>query len=61
MDPDDEEWQPGDYGCKHCDQRGDCCPICEEEGCVRCDGEGVIPLSQETYERRMEEWRQELG
>lgn len=44
MDPDDSEYQPGDYACKHCDQRGNCCPCCEEQGCAACDGEGVIPL-----------------
>ena len=53
MNPDDDEWRPGDYACKHCDQRGNCCPDCDEEGCKRCDGEGVIPLTDQEYDHEM--------
>lgn len=63
--PDDPEWQPGDYACKHCEQRGDGCPECEEDGCEtegvmssdpcgKCGGEGVIPLTDEEYAHAMQ-------
>lgn len=55
---DDDEWQPGDYGCKHCDARGVMCPLCGGDGkpfvddpdyedgfCVECDGWGVIEMN----------------
>jgi hypothetical protein len=47
MDPEDEEYEPGDFACKHCDQRGDECPECLGEGCKACDGEGVIPITHQ--------------
>lgn len=43
-DQEDEGYLPGDYGCKHCDMRGDVCWYCNGEGCDTCDGEGVIEL-----------------
>lgn len=51
--PDDAEWQPGDYGCKHCDVRGDACENCGEDGCPACDYEAVVALSDEDYDRAM--------
>lgn len=63
MDPDDEEFEPGDYACKHCHQRGDGCERCAGDGelwgegdegyedaslCPDCNGEGVVPLSPAT-------------
>lgn len=45
MDPSDPDYLPGDYACKHCEQRGDCCDECSEEGCESCNHEGVIPLT----------------
>lgn len=46
----------GFFGCKHCEQRGEECPVCEGAGvepdedefaepveCSCCKGEGVIP------------------
>jgi hypothetical protein len=47
---------PGDFGCKHCEQRGVECADCNGTGvelyddrdgtedCPTCKGEGVIPL-----------------
>lgn len=32
MAPDDDNWEPGDYACKHCEQRGDECGECEGTG-----------------------------
>jgi hypothetical protein len=52
MAEDDPEFQPGDYGCKHCPQRGDECGTCGGEGCIDCDFEGVIPVSSFTQEQR---------
>lgn len=45
MAPDDPNFFPGDYACKHCDQRGKCCENCDEEGCDECQHQGVIPLT----------------
>jgi hypothetical protein len=54
MAPDDEEFQSGDYACKHCEQRGDGCDECNGDGylegheskpCTVCNQEGVVPLS----------------
>jgi hypothetical protein len=53
---DDEDRElPGDFGCKHCEQRGDECGDCEgaypleidEEAalCLTCGGEGVVPIA----------------
>lgn len=58
-DPDDDEWEPGEYACKHCDQRGDGCNECSGDGylegdesqlCWTCAAEGVIPLTDEQYD-----------
>lgn len=58
--PDDaDEYVPGDFACKHCDQRGDGCDLCAGDGrifdaelgedgspiCPNCNGEGVLPVS----------------
>lgn len=62
LDPDDDEFEPGDYGCKHCHRRGDWCKTCcgeglvDGEGCTTCDGEGVVPISEEDYFSRMNDW-----
>jgi len=56
----DDQWRelPGEYACKHCDQRGEECPECGGDGgqwldddgadvalnCPCCKGEGVIPV-----------------
>lgn len=68
MDPDDAEWEPGDHGCKHCSQRGDGCDRCAGDGqlfnddngydddaplCPDCRGEGVVPISEQDYDREM--------
>lgn len=53
FDPDDEDFEPGDYGCKHCDTRGVECAGCDGEGCSDCDGEGVIALTDEEYDHAM--------
>jgi hypothetical protein len=45
MATDDPDYLPGDYACKHCEQRGNVCEHCYEEGCVQCEQEGVVPLS----------------
>jgi hypothetical protein len=56
MPEDDPEWAPGDYACKHCEQRGDGCEACAGDGyldgdeakpCLACKQEGVVPLSEE--------------
>ena len=52
---DDPDYAPGDYACKHCEQRGDGCEACdgtgvavdsemsgEDETCQECNGEGAI-------------------
>lgn len=43
--PEDDDFEPGDYACRHCNQRGDVCMNCEERGCEKCGNEGVVPLS----------------
>lgn len=35
---DDDEFEPGDYACKHCDQRGDDCPDCGGVGVLDSGG-----------------------
>lgn len=60
-DEEDNEHLPGDYGCCHCDVRGDECDSCGDEfnedggnpGCAKCMGEGVIPISPDAYLARM--------
>lgn len=62
--PDDDEWEPGDYACKHCPRRGNDCEACSGLGtpageaagmvCGACDGEGVIPLTEEDYAHEMQ-------
>lgn len=54
LPPDEpDEYLPGDYACKHCEQRGDSCDTCAGDGCLGgneaeqcpdCNSEGVIPL-----------------
>lgn len=64
LDPEDDKWQPGDYACKHCEQRGNECRKCSGYGtdrpepqgpgiCPECDGEGVIQLTDEEYGHEM--------
>src|ERR1700722_6474829 len=38
LPPDHEDFAPGDYGCKHCDQRGRECPDCGGDGSVDSGG-----------------------
>jgi hypothetical protein len=38
MSEDDDEFEPGWYGCKHCDQRGEPCPDCDGEGSLDSGG-----------------------
>lgn len=57
--PEDDEWEPGEYACKHCDQRGNGCGHCHGDGyidgdesqpCRACEGEGVIALTDQEYD-----------
>lgn len=55
----DPDFQPGGYGCKHCEQRGNACETCwtdkfvvigkRRETCPTCGGEGVVPMSDQDY------------
>jgi len=62
---DDDDFEPGEFGCKHCDQRGNECPVCGGSGlgyisdddavmCSTCDGEGVVPMTDEEYAHEMQ-------
>jgi len=66
---DDPEWMPGDYACKHCEQRGEGCEDCAGDGyqmgdesqpCKTCGEEGVIPIATTpidiTVYRIIESW-----
>lgn len=63
--PDDEDFEPGDYCCKHCPERGVMCEACMESGvvdidgdeciCAACEGVGVLKMTAEERERGMSE------
>jgi hypothetical protein len=69
LDPADEDFEPGDYCCKHCEVRGEECPncvdgialcdcefasqVCECPQCEWCKGEAVVPMSDQDYDQAM--------